>query len=671
MKKLFQDTELQARFERNGYVVLPLIGPDAVADIRSTFNELHPENPSPGFYSSTFSEDTAFKEKIFAKVDSWYAEKVDGVFQDYKKLGASFLLKQPGEKGRMPIHQDWTVTFEEAGDYSVTLWVPLQDVNAENGAIKVLPGSHRYSNALRGPSLPVIWREVYPILEEKMQTLEMKAGEAFIFDHSLLHSSHDNLTDQPRLAVTYGLAPQDAPMIYHWKEGEQIERIFMGDQLFMQYHNIGERPSFGVSQGFFRQDLSPVSAAECKALLAAWEGTNSGEGPDRAAAPEGSAFEKGDQNAKQIYRPLERIPGPHLKPVLQNPVFPICTADDRNQQLARNGYVILPFLSEEEIAELKAFYFAEHSATPEHFYASAHVSDLDFRQRMHLRIQEVFAAPLAREFPGANALGGSFIAKPKGQRGILPPHADWNITDEREYRSYNLWVPLVDTTVENGAVYILPGSHQWFDSFRGPGIPNTFQPVIQEVWDYMQPLEMKAGEALLYDHRLVHASPVNQTDELRLACVYGIIPQGAEMRYYTIDEGLLKSYRTDVAFFLKGEPEEGPGNLELLAVEPYAFPEVDLGALKAYLGIEEAEGRSGAQAGSPTRAEAGAEAQAGSPTRAEAQAGSDGKLTSPTGGKVGEAAAESSQARGFWDTYTPANIARELSHRIKGIFGSK
>lgn len=600
MKKIFQDTELQTRFERDGYVVLPLIGPEAVADIRQSYEELHPENPDPGFYSSTYSDDPAFKQQISEKVEHWYGSPVGEIFQDVKKLGASFLLKQPGERGRMPIHQDWTVTFEEEGDLSVTLWVPLQDVNAENGAIKVLPGSHRYSNALRGPSLPVIWREVYHILEEKMQTLEMKAGEAFIFDHSLLHSSHDNLTDTPRLAVTYGLAPQDASMIYYWKQDEQIERIFLGDELFMRYHNIGERPSFGVSQGFFKQDLSPVTDAECWALLSG--------GLDK------------------IDRPLEQVSGSFVEPTLKNPVFKICTDKERNQRLAEQGYVIIPFLSESEIAELKDFYFAEHNTTPEHFYASAHVSDLEFRQRMHSRISEVFAKPLAREFPGANALGGSFIAKPKGKRGILPPHADWNITDEREFRSYNLWVPLVNTTVENGAVYILPGSHQWFDSFRGPGVPNVFQPVIKEIWDYMEPLEMKAGEALLYDHRLVHASPVNQTDELRLACVYGIVPQGAEMRYYTIDEGLLKSYRSNVGFFLEGDPEAGPGDLELDSVESYQYPQVDLKALKNLLGIKEEE-----------------------------QAPS----MEPTG------------PRGFWDTYTPANIAREVGHRLKGIFGGK
>lgn len=603
MKRLFQDPELQARFERDGYVVLPWMSPEAVADIKSTYTTLHPENPAEGFYSTTFSEDAAFKQGISERVEKWYAPSVGETFSDYKKLGAGFLCKAPGETGHMPIHQDWTVTFESEEDFSATIWMPLQDVDAGNGAIKILPGSHRYANALRGPSLPVIWREVFDLLEPHMKTLEMKAGEAFIFDHSLLHSSHLNQTEVPRLAVTYGLAPQDADLIYYWKSGDKIERIYMGDELFMRYHNIGERPRFGVSQGYFHQDLSPVTPEECTALL-------KGDGPP-------------------IDRPLTRLPGPRPAPKLAAPAFPLFRDTARNQTLAEQGYVVTDFLSEAEVATLREHYTTAHPTTPDRFYASAHVADAEFRRRMHDQLHGVLSGPLDRELPGAKPLGGSFIAKPKGQRGILPPHADWNISDEREYRSYNLWIPLVDTKVENGAVFVLPGSHRWFDSLRGPGLPNPFQPIGQDLWQYMEPLEMKAGQALLYDHRLVHASPVNQTDELRLACVYGILPKEAEMRYYCLDHGLVKAYRSDVEFFLSGDPEEGPGNLELVEVMPYAFPEVELKDLQAYLGVETLEE------------------------------------------EILDNIPASEPSQSFWQTYTPGNVIREISHRILGIFKGK
>lgn len=594
MKTIFKDPALQAQFERDGYLVRPLLSAEAVADIRALFTQLHPDNPAEGFYSTTFSDETAFKQQIFERVDKWVGPKVPEHFDDVKKLGASFLLKQPGEPGHMPIHQDWTVSDEENGDFTATIWIPLQDVTAENGAIKVLQGSHRFSNALRGPSLPVIWKEVFPQLEPELKTLEMKAGEAFIFTHNVLHSSHLNQADTPRLAVTYGLAPESTRLMYYWREGGRIERIAMGDDLFMRYHNIGERPSFGVSQGFVSQDLSPVTAEECEAAL---------------------------KSGKRIEREIKRLPG-EFKQSVDAPQFYLFPTEALNQLLAQQGYVIFDFLEPDAITRLKDYFYQHHPDSPDKFYASAHVSDTDFRKAMNAEIQSVFQPYLDQYLNKLQALGGSFIAKPKGNRGILPPHADWNISDEREFRSFNLWVPLVDTSPENGAVYILPDSHRWFDSFRGPGIPNCFQPVINEIWDHMVPLNMKAGQALLYDHRLVHGSPQNQTDTLRLACVYGIIPAGAEMRYYRQEGPLLNSYRSNVDFFLLGDPETGPGELESLGSQAYDWPEVDSQQLKAFLGITEQQ----SEQGNPE------------------------------------------EEKGFWTTYTPGNVVREIAHRIKNVF---
>lgn len=595
MKQIFRDPALQEAFQRNGYVVMPLLGPEAVADIRRLFDDLHPQNPSEGFYSTTFSDQRDFKQQITERVEKWMGEKAAELFTGIKKLGASFLLKQPGEPGHMPIHQDWTVSDEENGDFTATIWIPLQDVNARNGAIKVLPGSHRFSNALRGPSLPVVWKDVFPQLEPQLQTLEMKAGEAFIFTHNLLHSSHLNHTDQPRLAVTYGLAPEDTRIMYYWREGDKIERIYTGDRLFMDYHNIGERPHFGVHQGFVQQDLTPVSTTEVAGII---------DG-------------KGDVN-----RELKQLAGA-FEVSCNNSVYQIFKSVELNKRLASKGYVIVDLLDDASVGELKAFFFKNHPDSPDRFYASAHVSDTDFRRAMNAKIRSVLEAPLAQLFDQAEALGGSFIAKPKGQKGILPPHADWNIVDERQYRSYNLWVPLVDTRPENGAVYILPDSHLWFDSFRGPGIPNCFAPVMQEIWEYMIPLNMKAGQALLYDHRLVHASPQNQTDELRLACVYGVIPKGAAMRYYRQEGPLLAAYESNVEFFLTGEPEKGPGNLPFLEIAPYDWPQVSPKDLRNFMGITEEQHP--------------------------------------------EPAVEHPE-RSFWETYSPGNVVREISHRLKGLF---
>jgi len=145
----------------------------------------------------------------------------------------------------------------------------------------------------------------------------------------------------------------------------------------------------------------------------------------------------------------------------------------------------------------------------------------------------------------------------------LNPHQDWNIVDENKFRSFNVWVPLVNLTDENGVICVMPGSHTWRKTYRSANTAFAFQDRESEFWNTMQRLYMTAGGALVYDHRLIHASGVNTTDEIRLACVYGIIPKGAEMFYYhQKDEQTIEVFKSNPDFFLYGNIFEGPKGLE-------------------------------------------------------------------------------------------------------------
>jgi hypothetical protein len=83
---------------------------------------------------------------------------------------------------------------------------------------------------------------------------------------------------------------------------------------------------------------------------------------------------------------------------------------------------------------------------------------------------------------------------------------------------------------------------------------------------------MKAGEALIYDHRLIHASGENKTDEIRLAAVFGIIPEDANMFYYhKKDETSVEVYESNKEFFLYENIFEGPKKLKKANQVPYLF----------------------------------------------------------------------------------------------------
>lgn len=258
-----------------------------------------------------------------------------------------------------------------------------------------------------------------------------------------------------------------------------------------------------------------------------------------------------------------------------------------DQQLLEEGYVIIPFLNEAEVADLKQFYQEQKIEKPKGLYATAHVDDSAFRSRINDYIKAKNERAIEQYFDDCIPLGGTYIVKGAGEEGELMPHQDWNIVNEDEgHRSFNIWTTLVDTNEDNGAILILEKSHDKMRTFRGANIPCAFHQIYDEVWPNMKILPMKAGEALVYDHRLLHASHHNKTEELRLATVYGVISNSAQMKYYYQNNDSIEEYNCTPDFYINENPFQGPNGLEKTRDISYDFPLLDQSTFCNTFGFE-------------------------------------------------------------------------------------
>lgn len=235
-----------------------------------------------------------------------------------------------------------------------------------------------------------------------------------------------------------------------------------------------------------------------------------------------------------------------------------------SNELAEDGYTIFPLLEESDLKKLTEYYYNFQKDSPEHFYASTHSKDFSFRRAASNFIKEIVDNKLHSKLEDYQLLGGAFVVKPPNGKGLLQPHQDWNLVDEQKTRSYNLWIPLIDVTPENGALFVLSGSHNKQITYRGPGIQSLFNDIEPHVWETMKPLPMKAGEALFYDHSLIHASPINQTTMVRLGVVCGIIGAGQLMQLCYGNKGKITTYRINEDLFLDSDPNNEPEGLEIL-----------------------------------------------------------------------------------------------------------
>src|ERR1700722_8745842 len=155
----------------------------------------------------------------------------------------------------------------------------------------------------------------------------------------------------------------------------------------------------------------------------------------------------------------------------------ILNNDTPDRFLEEEGYVVVPFLNQAETEALKNVYFDAHPVAKEGLYATAHSGSFDFKKKMNDEILKNFTRAIGEIFFECRPLGGSYIVKYKGEKGVLFPHQDWNIVDEDHFRSFNIWVPLIDTNEQNGAISVLPKSHKLVKSFRAVNIPDPFMKI--------------------------------------------------------------------------------------------------------------------------------------------------------------------------------------------------
>lgn len=249
--------------------------------------------------------------------------------------------------------------------------------------------------------------------------------------------------------------------------------------------------------------------------------------------------------------------------------------EQMNSELQKEGFVVLPLLDALQTSELTTYLNQKTNLDSGTFYATAHAQDVDFRSEMSDKIVEVIQGKVNQNFQNHELLGASFIVKTKQLNQVLQPHQDWNIVDESKYRSYNIWIPLVDLNEDNGVILVMPKSHAWIKNYRHSSIPCSFQEVHEQLFNHMKPLYLKAGEALIYDHALLHASLPNNSQNDRIACACGIIPKGAEMKFYWNNEGFIEEYESSKAFFLKENVFTGPHGLKKIRTIENGFVTVD------------------------------------------------------------------------------------------------
>jgi hypothetical protein len=193
----------------------------------------------------------------------------------------------------------------------------------------------------------------------------------------------------------------------------------------------------------------------------------------------------------------------------------------------------VPLLNADEVNELTTFYNNNKKLGSTNFHSTHFSKDRLFKRNVHEKIISVFEKPLKNILINYNLTFANFMVKELGENSVMPLHADWTYVDEAAFQSLGIWCPLTDTNEKNGMLGVVPCSHNFKPNKRGPKIPSPFHDFNQYIIDnYGKLLPVKAGEVVIYDHRTLHFSPPNLSNNTRIAINIVATPAEATLLHF-------------------------------------------------------------------------------------------------------------------------------------------
>ena len=269
MRKVLKDEQLEKEFQEQGFVSVPFITKKELSFLSKEFDRLivssegmiGPEDTEIKVdevcdIDFTFlDKNIEHKKEVFDSVVDVFEPFYKDILADYKPIIANFIRKKAVVGKETLLHQNWAFIDEKKGT-SVSIWCPLIDSTRKNGALEVVPRSHKRFGEVRGPMIPWELEGIKnEIIENDLVCCETKAGDAVIIDDSIIHYTYPNTTEELRLAIQLILVPKEQDCIhYHMnpEKGDSEVHTLKVDKDFFMAFNPWKKPTGVETIGNFK-----------------------------------------------------------------------------------------------------------------------------------------------------------------------------------------------------------------------------------------------------------------------------------------------------------------------------------------------------------------------------------------------------------------------------------
>jgi ectoine hydroxylase-related dioxygenase (phytanoyl-CoA dioxygenase family) len=240
------DSTLVEQYNRDGYLVFPNVldartiqnASDHVEWLMKKYPDTRPEH-----FHSHMMYDDPFWVRLVA--DERLLDLVEPILGPNIALFASHYICKPGDDG-MPVawHQDgsyWPLEPMEV----VTAWLAVDDSTAENGCMRVIPGSHKGSilehKTVEERAVLPEGVEVSPEDECRAVDLEIPAGGVSLHHPFLVHGSNPNLSPKRRCGLTIRYIPATTRIT----DGKKRKTFLLRGEAVPGINEYAPLPEFG------------------------------------------------------------------------------------------------------------------------------------------------------------------------------------------------------------------------------------------------------------------------------------------------------------------------------------------------------------------------------------------------------------------------------------------
>ncbi|WCO65881.1 phytanoyl-CoA dioxygenase family protein [Iamia majanohamensis] len=238
----------------------------------------------------------------------------------------------------------------------------------------------------------------------------------------------------------------------------------------------------------------------------------------------------------------------------------------RQAELERFGFAVVPFLDPDLLTRVREAAATIGPAPDDPQVAlnwTFHSQSSEHKHRVKRELDELTRGALDATLVDHVAYLTTFITKWPGPHSAFAPHQDPTLVDERSHRGVTVWVPLTDTGRrggrDNGMLHVVPGSHAFSSAARVQDV-DQFQFAEHEdaiLRTHGVGVPTVAGEALVFDNRLVHYSLPNATPEPRVVLSFAVRPREADCVILRADgDGRVAMHRIHDDFYIDVLPAE-------------------------------------------------------------------------------------------------------------------